>query len=233
MSYFQTEKVTCPSCGNGVEFDVVFSVNAVARPDLRRAIIDESFQRETCTECGLAFRVDPEFTYLDAKGKQWILACPFADRPDWPSFEKYACNFYNAAFGSDAPEASQGIGEGMACRIVFGWNALREKLIALDQGLDDVTLELTKLALLRTAEKSPMSDDSELRFVAANDNDLLFAWYESETGRVLETLEVPRQAYEQIAADATEWKELREEIATCPMVDISRFWVVSTITRGI
>jgi hypothetical protein len=225
MSYFQTEKVACPSCANDVEFDVVFSVNAVARPDLRQAILEESFQRESCSECGLAFRVDPAFTYLDAEGKQWILVRPFADRQEWPSMEDYARKFYDIAFGPTAPAASRRIGQGMACRIVFGWNALKEKLLALDLGLDDATLELTKLALIRTSEKSPMSDDTELRFLAANDKSMLFGWYEAETGKVLETLELPRQAYEQIAADQSAWKELHDQVAAGPMVDVSRMWV--------
>lgn len=230
MSFFQTEKVACPSCGNDVEFDVVYSVNAVARRDLRSAILDESFQRETCSECGHSFRIDPEFTYLDARQKQWILARPFADRQEWPDVEEYARKFYDEAFGPTAPPASQQIGQGMHCRIAFGWNALREKLVANDLKLDDVTLELLKLALIQTSQKPPLSDEAELRLVNANDKNLLFTWYEAETGRVLETLQVAREAYDQIAADAAAWKELREQISSGPMVDVARLWLETVPT---
>ena len=41
---------------------------------------------------------------------------------------------------------------------------IREKLVAQDLGLDDVTLELTKMALLGSVASAPIGRDTELRF---------------------------------------------------------------------
>jgi CpXC protein len=48
MSKFETQTLTCPSCGEAVDFEAVASVNADRRPDLREAILDFSFQRQVC-----------------------------------------------------------------------------------------------------------------------------------------------------------------------------------------
>ena len=77
MSLFQTEEVACPSCGEKVNFDVVYSVNADRRPDLREAVLDGTFQEATCANCDKSFRLAPELSYLDVARRQWILVQPF------------------------------------------------------------------------------------------------------------------------------------------------------------
>ena len=87
MSVFETTAIACPSCGAGVEVELVHSVNAVRRPDLRAAILDRSFQSVACAECGTTFRVEPMFTYLDVKRKQFVAALPASELPDWKAAE--------------------------------------------------------------------------------------------------------------------------------------------------
>ena len=76
MSVFTTTQLACPACGTAVTFNLVQSVNAVRRPDLRAAILDRSFQREPCPTCATAFRVEPQFTYLDMGRKQFFAVWP-------------------------------------------------------------------------------------------------------------------------------------------------------------
>ena len=64
MSIFRTMTVNCPHCGTAGGFNAVMSVNADRRPDLRTAILDGSFQRQPCPQCGKDFRLDPEMTYV-------------------------------------------------------------------------------------------------------------------------------------------------------------------------
>jgi endogenous inhibitor of DNA gyrase (YacG/DUF329 family) len=52
---FRTETVNCPACATPVEFELVFSVNADRRPDLRDAIVAGTFQRQPCPSCGTDF----------------------------------------------------------------------------------------------------------------------------------------------------------------------------------
>ena len=90
MSMFQTMTVNCPECCTAVDFKAVFSVNADRRPDLRAAIIDGSFQRQPCAQCGKAFQLDPEMTYVDVGRGQWIATFPVAKLGQWKDLEEQA-----------------------------------------------------------------------------------------------------------------------------------------------
>src|SRR5678815_2165427 len=72
MSIFKTVELPCPTCATRVSLELVHSVNADRRPDLRQAVLDGTFQREQCPACGLAFRVEPEFTYIDVGRGQFV-----------------------------------------------------------------------------------------------------------------------------------------------------------------
>src|SRR5262245_7765555 len=213
MSMFQTEQIECPACGSNVAFDVVYSVNAVLRPDLRSAILDRTFQRQECGECGHAFRVEPEMTYLDAKRKQWILVRPFSDLQEWGQMEDYARTFFNAAFGPEAPGPSQALGRGLQVRVTFGWPAVREKILCAELGLNDVELELLKFSLLRSVDNPPLSDTTELRLIGLQGDKLGLVWQDVESEEPREAMAVPRGLYDEIAADKIGWKELREQIS--------------------
>jgi hypothetical protein len=232
MSFFQSQQIQCPSCGTPVDFDVVYSVNAVLRPDLRQAILDRTFQREACGQCGLAFRVEPEMTYLDYKRKQWILVRPFTDLAEWVDMEKYARSFFEAAFGPEAPGPSQALGRNLQVRVTFGWPAIREKLLCAEQELDDVELELFKISLIRTLDRSPLTDTTELRLLHVEPQRLGLVWLEVENEEPREALWVPRGLYDEIAADKTGWQPLREQISAGPFVDVRRLLVPAEMAAG-
>src|SRR5688572_18317404 len=225
MSMFQTEQIECPACGSNVPFDVVYSVNAVLRPDLRSAILDRTFQREACGECGHSFRVEPEMTYLDMKNKQWILVRPFTDLQEWGQMEAYARTFFEAAFGPEAPGPSQALGRNLQVRVTFGWPAVREKVLCADLGLNDVELELLKFSLLRSVDNPPLSDTTELRLLGSQSDKLALVWLNVENEEPKEVMNVPRGLYNEIAADKTGWKQLRDELSAGPFIDMRRLLV--------
>jgi len=225
MSMFQTEKVSCPSCGSAVDFTVVYSVNADRRPDLRAAIIDSSFQRQDCPACGKAFRLEPEMTYIHVAGKQWILCQPFSKIVAWNELEEQARSTFALAYGPTVSQGAQAIGRDLQVRITFGWAALREKLVCAQRGLDDVTLDLLKFALLRDLDDSPLADDTELRLVDIKEDQIVLAWIQAATEQFVETMEVPRELYDDIAADQAGWQDLRSELAAGPFVDLRRLLI--------
>ena len=225
MSMFQSEKVSCPSCGKAVDFTVVYSVNADRRPDLREAIIDSSFQRQDCPECGKTFRLEPEMTYIHVAGKQWILCQPFSKIVAWNELEEQARSTFALAYGPTVSRGAQAIGRDLQVRITFGWAALREKLVCAQRGLDDVTLDLLKFALLRDLDDSPLADDTELRLVDIQEDQIALAWIQAATERFVETLEVPRELYDDIVADQAGWQDLRSELSAGPFVDLRRLLI--------
>lgn len=224
MSVMASDSLPCPSCGTPTDFEVCFSVNGGRHAHLRRAVLDGSFQRQTCAECGVPFRLDPEFTYFDAGRAQWVLVRPPSESRTWAELETTALDVFASAFGAGAPPAARAIGAQLSPRVVFGWPALREKLVCADLGLDDVTLELTKLALLRGLEDSPLEDGVELRLIDADADSLRLGWVRAADEVVVETLSAPRELYAEIGADAA-WAPLRSALTAGPFVDVDRLLV--------
>jgi hypothetical protein len=225
MSIFESQTLKCPRCSADNAFDAVYSINADRRHDLRDAVLDDSLQRADCEECGAAFRLDPELTYLSVEDGQWILVEPAANFARWTELETLAQSLFETAYGAQAPEAARAIGQGLKPRIAFGWAALREKLLAVRGGLDDLTLELMKLVLMRGPMGEALADDTELRLVGVGEKDLTLAWLRSANGEVLEVLKVPRDVYDGIAAAPADFEALRAELGAGPFVDVNRLLV--------
>lgn len=234
MSIFQSEVLTCPACGAEVGFDALFSISADRRPDLRDAILDDTLQRGGCETCGESFRLDPELTYLSIADGQWILAGPPSGFARWSAFEREAQSAFSSAYGDAAPPAARAIGAALTPRIAFGWAALREKLLARRHGLDDVALELLKLALLRGPVGERMADDRELRLVeVAGEPEaqvLTLAWLRGPRSEPIEGLRVPRDVYDGIAAGQKDFGAVREELAGGLFVDVNRLFVGAEAT---
>ena len=229
MSVFRPVDLPCPDCGATVRFELVASVNADRAPALRAAIVDESFQRETCPACGTTFRVEPSFSLIDHGRRVWIAALPLAERARWQAAEARAGETFDRAYGARASPSIRAIGAEMRKRVVFGWGALREKLLCDDLGLDDTTLELTKIAVLGSVSSAPLGRDTELRFQGEGGGKLQFAWIAVAGEAPLEWLAVERAAYDEIATDAGgDWAELRADLGGgAAYVDMNRLIIAT------
>ncbi len=226
MSVLKPFNVPCPLCGEAVAFSVAQSVNAGRRPDLRAEIIAGSFQRETCPHCASLFRLDPRLTYIDDTRGHWILAAPLRDQPEWAAMEAQAQEAFALGYGPAAPAFAQAIGATLTPRLVFGWAALAEKLIAAEAGLDDITLELLKLSIIRSGNADLLSDDTELRLIAADDGSITLGQIKAAGEKLIERITLPRAAYQSIADARTAWADLRAALSAGPFVDLNRLLVL-------
>jgi hypothetical protein len=224
MSLFSPVECVCPQCGALDPTALVASVNADRRPDLRAQIIDGTFQTRECALCGTAWRMPPNFTYMHLERDQWIVAEPPESLAQWIEAEERTLEVFNTGYGPTAPSAAREIGATLHPRLVFGWPALREKLLAIDLGLEDVSLELLKIAVLRDVAAPPFADQSELRLDGGDATTLRLAWMDSASEARLATLAVPRDVYDDVAGDAA-WDELRADVTAGPFVDINRLLV--------
>lgn len=222
MSIFQTLDVPCPTCGAAVSFDLVHSVNADRRADLRQAILDRSFQRETCPSCGMVFRVEPEFTYINLKRQQYIAVWPFSKRAQWKALEARSQASYDKAFGAGATPEARALAKDVSMRMVFGWPALNEKLIAAENGIDDRWLELAKVGIVRNLEEVPVGDEMELRLVAVADGELKVGWIRARSDELTDVIGLPRAVVDEIAADPQPWAAVAEEVVGGAYVDYAR-----------
>lgn len=222
MSLFLSAELPCPSCATPVNFDLVHSVNADRRPDLRVAILDRSFQQQPCPSCGYAFRVEPELNFIDVRRGQWIAVWPSSKREQWDSLEQVSKRAFDAAFGAQAPAAARELGAGMTASVVFGWPALAEKLIAKDAGIDDLTLEIAKAALLRNADEIPVGDGGEWRLLGVDGDELVFGRIRAANEELLEVMRGPKALIAELEADAASWGQLRGDLSKGPYRDLGR-----------
>jgi len=226
MSRVFSERFPCPWCDAIQEMGIVVSVNADRRPDMRRAMLDDSFQRGRCEACGTKYRTEPDLTYLDAAHKLWVLVEPARQLAEWPQLEGMARDAFERAYGPDASPSARRLGQGMRSRIAFGWAGFREKLLCAEHGLDDATLELLKFGLMRMLDDLPLSDDAELRLVGVSAAKLELAWVMAHSDRVLETMTISRQMFDDIEEDRVgNWAPLREAVSAGPFVDVNRLLV--------
>lgn len=225
MSLFHTATIACPACGASAEQPIANSVAAVRRPDLRQEILDNSFQVLTCPSCQAKFRLNPVLTYMDTERGTWILTRPCADRALWDTFETGALDIFNDSFGADAPPAARSLGERLRVRVTFGWSGLREKLLCEEYGINDATLELLKLSLLRIGEAARLRAGAALRLGGRKpDGTLLLAWLKDDTEGGDEVIEVPAALLDAIARDKA-WDAALGELTNGPFVDVCKLLV--------
>lgn len=222
MSIFETAEAPCPVCATPVRFDLVASVNADRSPQLRTAILDGSFQFQSCPSCSCRFRPPPRLTYLDVGRGQWILAIPATRLDAWSELETYCREAFDLAYGPEASAPARAIGRALSARIVMGWAALREKLLCRDLGLDDITLELVKLAVIGGVPGAPLADDTELRLERLTEAGYELVWIRSASEARLASLEIPRSLEADIDVSAADWAPLRATLAASPFVDYTR-----------
>jgi hypothetical protein len=222
MSVFRSVDVECPGCGTVARVNLVLSVNADRRPDLRDAIVDGSFQRFACASCGTSQRIDPAFTYVDLARKQYVGVWPTARRGDWQAAAAETEAAFENAYGKAATGKAKDLGEGVQVRAVFGWPALVEKILAAGAGIDDRTLELLKILVMRRSASTPVPGDIELRLVAVDGGDPVLGWVDPLDGSVGEARKVGAGAVAAIEAEPEAWAALRTDLGKGPVVDFQR-----------
>jgi CpXC protein len=225
MSLFHPTNLVCPACKALVTMEAVGSVNADRRPDYRDDILADRFQDTTCPQCGESFRLQPNFSYLDAGRGQWIAGLPAGRLRDWVATEDEVAELFETSYGARAPKAAQAVGEGLEVRLTFGWPAIREKIYAREAGLDDTVLEMLKLDLMRRLPSAPLAEGVELRLFRVEGDRLGFIWISSETETPVQEIEVGREIYDAIAGDAAAWEGVRAGLADGPFVDMQKLFI--------
>lgn len=223
MSTFFAEIVNCPHCGEATEQSVAHSINATRSPQYHKAILRGEFQHYTCLKCGKDYLVDRPFIYLDYQTKNWIGVLPLSEEKGWQQWEQTSLNAYKSACGANAPAVAQSIGEGMKIRTVFGLIALREKLLCLQAGLDDVLLELLKFNLMLMSESFVLTE-AVPRLIETDTSTLMFMTpIVAECSELMyEIVSINRQAYEEVANNQEPWRAFMKELTGGPYVDLGR-----------
>ncbi|MEP2718919.1 CpXC domain-containing protein [Pseudophaeobacter sp.] len=225
MSLFHPANLVCPNCQARIEMMAVGSVNADRRPDLRDEILENRFQDVNCPKCSETFRLQPSFNYLDVERGQWIAAMPANRLRDHLTIEDEASELFAVSYGDKAPEGARAIGTDLRPRVTFGWPAVREKLLLREHDLDDTSVEMLKLDILRNLSSVPLSEGIEFRVVSVTEETLELLWLETATEKPISVVTVPRSAVDSILERPEAWQKMRDRLEEGWFVDMQKTYM--------
>lgn len=140
MSTFHPRTVPCPSCDTPFEVHLLEGLHITRLPAQRQAILDGTFHVFRCPSCGDPTVVEAPAIYTDFDRHHYVAV---EVEGDWREARRRHQKAFDDAFTLGPPMAEE-LGRSMTCRLVFGYRALREKLLCFDHGVDDRVLEALK-----------------------------------------------------------------------------------------
>lgn len=174
---------------------------------MREAVLADTLGVVSCPSCGEALRLDPDFNYVDATLGLWVRTLPASRGIEWAELEPETQLLWLTAYGPMAGAAAQELGASLRPRLVFGWAALREKILCAQHGLDDVALELVKLLALTAQVGQGLGDDSEWRLIGVSEGALFFGVFATDSELLVEEFAVPRGPLEEIRDSPEPWAD--------------------------
>lgn len=189
MSMERKDKVKCPKCGHMQDFVIWHSLNGDIDPDAKQQLLDGSLFRFECEECGHNSSVNYAMLYHDMANRVMV------HYVSEDSVEQAKATM------NDAENKFSFVMTGYRRRIVTDQNALREKAIIFDCGLDDRVIEIIKLIFyVRACRQFPENDISAVYFLVSDDNKCILEFI----GDNQMSAEVPPEMYEEIKSDFAE-----------------------------
>lgn len=181
-------EVPCGRCGATLTLALAASANASRDPAIAEAIRAGTFHVATCA-CGGRVVVETEVLYTDLDRGWFIGVFPRAAAAEAVARERDVEAAFVDAIGANAPPAVLGWAGTVRRRVVFGYDALREKVLCADLGLDDRLLEAWKGAWLVLTRASGAAV-ADLRLVGVAQDRLVLIGF-AEGDRPVTRLEIP------------------------------------------
>ena len=175
MSTFRPYDATCPACGHEFVVDIARGLHITRLPNIRRDIVENKFQVATCPGCSSQTVFEATVVYTDFDRGEYV-ATETTMTASWQAALARHQTIFRDCF-ENAPPITQEMGKRFKRRVVFGFHALREKIVLWDAKLDDRVVEAVKGDLLRDEDESPR--DVILRIARVLDGGhMLFAVYD-------------------------------------------------------
>jgi len=215
MSTWMTRVVACPRCDATLELRVALGINVARAP-----------HRAAC-RCGATVHAVAAFEYSDlARGQLVRVALP-DERARWRALEAGLAASVRRVFEHGSPLA-HGLVTATRSRLVFGDEALREKLVLWSAALDDAVIECVKLRAF-AAEPRLAAPEGRLVVVAVGDDDsLACAWF-ARDGDVAPTttFDLPATWVHEATRDRASLSSRYPELFGAGYVSAGRFLVQS------
>lgn len=148
MTKISIKPFTCPSCGHKGDFKMYESVNVSLDPKLREKVLSGQIFEWACPKCGETISIRYDLLYHDMDKAFQIYYSP------------NNCSGINKMINDMLIKYP---GMRKLCRTVDSLNALREKILIFEAGLNDIAIELAKLVIKYDSHNN-IPETCELRF---------------------------------------------------------------------
>lgn len=165
MSKVVTKNIICPHCNEEIKTKLYLSVNVTKSPDLKEKLIAGELNAFRCPVCGESTTLSYPILYNDMKKRCMIYLIPEIDR-------------FQLADRKLEEEFSDITG--VTKRLVSDFNSLKEKIFIFESGLDDMAVEITKLAISKTVAKKlklDKIDEGWLSLYNSEENTMGFTFF--------------------------------------------------------
>jgi hypothetical protein len=148
MSESKKHKIRCPACQHEQEFTLWEAIDATQDPGLKEQLLAGQLNRMTCSQCQEETDIIAPMLYHDSETRLMIWLLPGVQTPT----------------GDDDGLGSQESGMDLIYhfRLVRTLNALKEKVVVAEAGLDDRALELFKVLMRRDPNSQLQAGDTLL-----------------------------------------------------------------------
>ena len=185
MSMVYSETIKCPKCGHEKQVSVWRSLNGDIDPQAKQQLMDGSLFWHKCDGCGWQMDLFYPVLYHDMQNNAMVYCVAEQDIEE-----------AKKVFASAEDMVEDKI-PGYRNRVVSDHNALREKAIIFDAGMDDRVIELVKIVYASAAIKQGKAAKPEKAYYRkeGGKNFLEFV------GEVPFGMEFDQTLYDRIAAD--------------------------------
>lgn len=160
--------IACPRCNTSTQATLYTSINVTNQPQLREKVLDGSLFKWVCKDCGYSARLTCPVLYNDMKKRFMIYLIPRVEH-----FQLADKNLEE-----DFKHLKH-----INKRIVPDFNSFKEKVFIFESGLDDMAVELTKLAISEAVARKHKVDKVEEGYLSmynSENNTMGFTFYVGE-----------------------------------------------------
>lgn len=151
------------TCGHEQDVKLCYMIEVPGDEDKREKILDNTLFMFECENCGYKLPMSYSSLYHDRENKLLVYMVPGYDSDDNEKFRKMI-----AGFGDLMPADKR---EGYVSRIAPNPNALKEKIMIREEGLDDRIVELMKLYYISQMQET-LQDEEIIDVLFDNSNDI-------------------------------------------------------------
>ncbi len=171
MSRVQHRPLDCPACGAEHPATLFISLNARRLPHHVAEIAAGDFEVQTCAGCGHRWQPEHRMLLSWPERRLWAVMLPPDQRPRAAALERAVLDLMRREFDA-APDLVKPRLDGNETLLVFGQQALAERVRLAALGLDHGAVEHLKLDL---RDRWAVASEADLRLLGLDDDAARFA----------------------------------------------------------